>query len=87
MGETVKQLDWVSRGERHPPAENLYAAETPFCIYMIAERKDGSGCTSYTVSGVGFRSKCSTLEEAKAASQADFAKRVQDCLAKAEATP
>ena len=69
----IKQLEWVEyeslRGRKS------YFAETPFTPYEVS---DGGGY--YVMFSPGKRLKFKSADEAKAAAQADFERRVRECL-------
>ena len=71
----IKQLEWNFYG-------TYYSAETPVIDYLITQENDFSinedECSLWVN---GFPISHSTLEEAKAAAQADFEKRIKECLA------
>ena len=70
----IKQLEWNFYG-------TYYSAETPVIDYLITQENDFSinedECSLWVN---GFPILHSTLEEAKAAAQADFEKKVMECL-------
>ena len=72
----IKQLEWDFYGTQ-------YSAETPVFDYLITQEGDfienDDNCALYVT---GFPILHGTLEEAKAAAQADFDKRVMECLDK-----
>ena len=71
----IKQLEWEFY------YGTFYSAKTAFVDYIIMQENDftenDSNCELWVN---GFPSLHSTLEEAKAAAQADFEKRVLECL-------
>jgi len=70
----IKQLEWDFFG-------TYYSAETPVIDYMITQENDfveNDGDCALWVNG--FPISHSTLEEAKDAAQADFERRVKECL-------
>lgn len=70
----IKRLEWDFYG-------TYYSAETPVVDYMITQENDFVENDGDCVLWVnGFKIVHSTLEEAKAAAQDDFEKRVMECL-------
>ena len=70
----IKQLEWGFYG-------TYYSAETPVIDYMITQENDfveNDGDCALWING--FPISHSTLDEAKAAAQADFERRVMECL-------
>ena len=70
----IKQLEWNFYG-------TYYSAETPVIDYIITHENGfivNEGECALWVNG--FPISHSTLEEAKAAAQADFERRVMECL-------
>ena len=70
----IKQLEWDFYG-------TYYSAETPVIDYLITQENDfveNDGDCALWVNG--FPISHSTLDDAKAAAQADFEKRVMGCL-------
>jgi len=69
----IKQLEWKEyenlRGRRS------YFAKTPFSPYEVADGGD-----HYTMFSPDKRLRFASADEAKAAAQADFEKRVRECL-------
>lgn len=69
----IKQLEWVEyeslRGRKS------YFAETPFTPYEVS---DGGGY--YVMFSPGKRLKFKSADEAKSAAQANFERRVRECL-------
>ena len=70
----IKQLEWNFYG-------TYYSAETPAADYMITQENDFNINENECVLWIDeFQSNFETLEDAKAAAQADFEKRVMECL-------
>ncbi len=70
----IKQLEWIFYG-------TYYSAETPAFDYLITQENDFSSNDGDCALWVnGFPISHSTLEEAKAAAQADLEWRVMECL-------
>ena len=70
----IKQLEWDFYG-------TYYSAETSVIDYMITQENDFSSNDGDCALWVnGFPISHSTLEEAKSAAQADFERRVMECL-------
>ena len=70
----IKQLEWDFYG-------TYYSAETPVVDYLITQENDfveNDGDCVLLVNG--FKILHSTLEDAQSAAQADFEKRVMECL-------
>ena len=69
----IKQLEWKEyenfRGRKS------YFAKTPFSPYEVADGGD-----HYTMFSPNKRLRFASADEAKAAAQADFEKRVKECL-------
>lgn len=75
-GAEVRPLDW----EHHPQAAGQVRAPSPFGTYRIVFFGD------YALWGIpsserSLRNRVDSIEAAKVAAQADFAERVQTCLA------
>ena len=70
----IKQLEWDFHG-------TYYSAETPVADYMITQENDFVEDDDDWVLWVnGFPISRSALEEAKSTAQAEFEKRVMECL-------
>lgn len=73
----VKALEWKDRDS----AEGGYwFARTPFVEYRLYKEEDGGFRSWFAMSGLGFDSETGTIEEAKAAAQADYERRVWECF-------
>ena len=70
----IKQLEWDFYG-------TYYSAETPVIDYLITQENDFSSNDGVCALWVnGFPSQYDSIEEAKEAAQADFERRVMECL-------
>ena len=77
----IKQLEWDFYGTYYTASRMEYRIETPFIDCMITQGDDfninENECLLW-VDGVSYNFR--TLDEAKAAAQAEFEKRVMECL-------
>lgn len=77
----IKQLEWDFYGTYYTTSRMEYRIETPFIDCKITQGNDFNvyegGCLLW-IDGVSYNFR--TLDEAKAVAQADFEKRVMECL-------
>lgn len=69
----IKQLEW--KEYENLRGRKSYFAKTPFSPYEVADGGD-----HYTMFSPDKRLRFASADEAKAAAQADFEKRVKECL-------
>ena len=69
----IKQLEWVEYENRH--GRKSYLSKTPFSSYDVADGGD-----HFTMFSPNKRLRFASADEAKSAAQADFEKRVMECL-------
>lgn len=69
----IKQLEWVEYENFH--GRKSYFAKTPFSPYEVADGGD-----HFTMFSPDKRLKFKSADEAKAAAQTDFEKRIKECL-------
>ena len=77
----IKQLEWDFYGTYYTTSRMEYRIETPFIDCMITQGDDfninENECLLW-IDGVSYSFR--TLDEAKAAAQAEFERRVTECL-------
>jgi len=69
----IKQLEW--KEHENLRGRKSYFAKTPFSPYEVADGGD-----HYTMFSPDKRLRFASAEEAKAAAQADFEKRIKECF-------
>ena len=69
----IKQLEWVGYENFH--GRKSYLSKTPFSSYDVADGGD-----HFTMFSPNKRLRFASADEAKAAAQADFEKRIKECL-------
>ena len=69
----IKQLEWMEYENFH--GRKSYLSKTPFSSYDVADGGD-----HFTMFSPNNRLRFASADEAKAAAQADFEKRVMECL-------
>ena len=69
----IKQLEW--KEYENLRGRKSYFAKTPFSPYEVADGGD-----HYTMFSPNKRLRFASVEAAKAAAQADFEKRIKECL-------
>lgn len=79
--DKIKRLEWQkNHGSWLQTKDDWYQAETPFGFYYIFKQNHGAFRIDFHL-GLSGLPEFQTVESAKDAAQADFERRVMECLA------